>query len=150
MSAIALPPGGGRGFGPAHAKVEFGESEDFAVFESVLPPDWAGPPPHLHRAYDEAFYVVDGSVAFTLDGGTATCPAGSFVFVPRGAAHGFANPAPAPATILVIASPGAIRLVESIYQVAEQADPPDPDAMAALYAEHRSEILPPAAARARP
>jgi mannose-6-phosphate isomerase-like protein (cupin superfamily) len=145
MSATALPPGGGRTFGPGiHAKVEFGESDDFAVFESVLPPDWAGPPPHLHRAYDEAFYVIDGSVAFTLDGRTTDCPAGSFVFVPRGAAHGFANPVPAPAKILVIASPGAIRLVESIYQLMEQGGPPDLNAMAALYADHQSEILAPA------
>lgn len=144
MSATTLPPGGGRSFGPALAKVEFGQSEDFAVFESVLPPAWAGPPPHLHRAYDEAFYVVDGSVAFTLDGRTTDCPAGSFVFVPRGTGHGFANPVPAPARILVIASPGAIRLVEGFHQLMEQDDPPDPEAVAALYSDHRSEIWPPA------
>ena len=107
MSAYALPPGGGRIFGPGiQAKVEYDQSDDFAVFESALPPAWDGPPPHLHRAYDEAFYVIDGSVAFSLDGTTTDCPAGSFVFVPRGAAHGFGNPTPVPARILVITSPG--------------------------------------------
>lgn len=150
MSATALPPGGGRTFGPGiSAKVEFGQSDDFAIFESAVPPEWAGPPPHLHQTYDEAFYVIDGSVAFTLDGRTTDCPAGSFVFVPRGATHGFGNPLPTPAKILVITSPGAIRLVESIYQLMEQGDPPDPKAMAALYADHQSELLAPTGAQVR-
>jgi hypothetical protein len=73
---------------------------------------------------------------------TRDCPTGSFVFVPRGAAHGFANLATAPARILVITSPGAIRLVESIYQELGRGAQPDPAAMAALYARFGSEILP--------
>jgi len=142
MSVHVLPPGGGRSFGPGIlTKVEYGESEDFAAFESELPPSWDGPPPHVHRSYDEAFYVLDGSIAFLCDGTTRDCPTGSFVFVPRGAAHGFSNPAPTPARILVITSPGAIRLVESIYEELERGGQPDPTAMAALYARFDSEIL---------
>ena len=142
MSAHVLPHGGGRTFGPGiNVKVEYGQSPDFAAFESELPPAWDGPPPHLHRVYDEAFYVIAGSVAFSLDGDTRDCPAGSFVFVPRGAAHGFDNPAGEPARILVITSPGAIQLVEAIYDVMSHEGPPDLEAMAALYASHQSEIL---------
>jgi quercetin dioxygenase-like cupin family protein len=142
MSVHVLPPGGGRSFGPGiRAKIEYGQSEDFAAFESELPPTWDGPPPHVHRSYDEAFYVLDGSVAFFCDGTVRDCSTGSFVFVPRGAAHGFSNPAPAPARILVITSPGAIRLVESIYEAMGRSDPPDPAAIAALYAQFDSEIL---------
>src|SRR6266542_4092243 len=69
MSGYVLPPGGGRSFGPGiSVKVEHGVSPSFAVFESVVPPLWPGPGPHLHREYDEAVHVLDGTVAFTLDG----------------------------------------------------------------------------------
>src|SRR3954465_8016157 len=77
MSAHVLPSGGGRSFGPdINVKVEYGQSDPFAPFESQLPPAWNGPPPHRHRIYDEAFYVIDGTVAFSLNGDTRDCPAG--------------------------------------------------------------------------
>ena len=143
MSVHILPPGGGRSFGPGiRTKIEYGQSDDFAAFESELPPRWVGPPPHVHRIYDEAFYVLDGSVAFFGNGAVRDCPVGSFVFVPRGTAHGFGNPAPAPARILVITSPGAIRLVESVYEELARNGPPDAAVIAALYARFDSEILP--------
>jgi mannose-6-phosphate isomerase-like protein (cupin superfamily) len=144
MSAYILPPGAGRSFGPGiRTKIEYGQSDDFAAFESELPPKWEGPPPHVHHSCDEAFYVLDGSVAFFGNGMIRDCPAGSFVFVPRGTVHGFGNPAPAPARILVITSPDAIRLVESIYEELGREGLPDPASMAALYARFDSEILPP-------
>jgi mannose-6-phosphate isomerase-like protein (cupin superfamily) len=121
-------------------EVEAGQSEDFAAFESDLPPAWDGPPPHVHRTYDEAFYVVSGSVAFSLDGAERQCPPGSFVFVPRGSVHGFGNPSEDVVKILVITSPGAIRLVESIYDMLGAGGEPDFAAMASLYADHESEI----------
>jgi uncharacterized cupin superfamily protein len=69
ISGYVVPPGNGRSFGPGiSVKVEPGASPDFAVFESVVPPLWPGPGPHRHRAYDEAVYVLDGTIVFTLDG----------------------------------------------------------------------------------
>lgn len=144
MSTHALAPGAGRSFGPGiNVKVELGDSADFAMFESALPPAFDGPPPHVHRVYDEAFYVLDGSVAFSLDGHTTDRPAGSCVFIPRGVPHGFDNPGDTPAKILVITTPGAIALVEDIYRLMGGDGPPDPAAMAALYARHQSEIAVP-------
>lgn len=144
MSALALPPGGGRVIPQGIAiKVDHGQSEDFALFESDLPPGWDGPPPHLHRVYDEAFYVLDGTVAFSLDGVSAEHGVGSFVFVPRGIPHGFANPSDAPARVLVITTPGALSLVENICHLLDGGGAPDPGAMAALYRTHHSEILAP-------
>ena len=142
MSAQVLPNGGGRSFAPGiNVKVEYGQSAGFAAFESELPPTWNGPLPHVHRAYDEAFYVIDGTVAFSLDGDTRECPAGSFVFIPRDVAHGFDNLSDAAAKILVITSPGAIRLVEDVYDLLGRDGPPNLEAMTAVYARHRSEIV---------
>jgi oxalate decarboxylase/phosphoglucose isomerase-like protein (cupin superfamily) len=133
--------------------VEYGASPSFAVIESVIPPFWPGPGPglHLHRAYDEAVYVLEGAVTFTLDGVEHTCPAGSFVFMPRGISHGSSNPSAAPARILPVVTPDAIRLVEELFhlervgQVEVEAGlehaAVDPAAVAALYARYDSDLV---------
>lgn len=142
MSVQTLPPDSGRRFGPGiTVKVDSGQSRDFIAFESELPPGWAGVPPHVHEAYDEAFYVLDGSVTFAVDGTAREWLAGSFVFVPRGAAHGFANPGASTAKVLIVATPGALQLVEEIYQLMDEHESFDIDQMMALYARHHSQIL---------
>jgi quercetin dioxygenase-like cupin family protein len=47
-----------------------------------------GPPPHSH-AWDEAFFVLKGSVEFTCDGKVEVCDQGTLVFVPGGTIHSF-------------------------------------------------------------
>ncbi|MCW8906088.1 MAG: cupin domain-containing protein [Sedimenticola sp.] len=47
-----------------------------------------GPPPHRH-AWDESFYVLNGSVEFNCDGVTEICPAGTLVHVPANTLHAF-------------------------------------------------------------
>jgi Cupin domain len=94
---------------------------------------------------------VEGTVTFTLDGVEQVCPAGSCVFMPRGVRHGFANPSAAPARILPMVTPDAIRLVEELFQLERvgQADVAaglehaavDPAAVAALYARYDSELV---------
>jgi quercetin dioxygenase-like cupin family protein len=125
------------------AKLEHGAGRSFAVFESEHLPGSPGPPLHVHRAYDEAFYVVSGAMDFSVDGNTDNCPAGSFVWVPRGAAHRFRNTSDEPAKFLVIMTPEAILLIEEFVAMAGKG-PPDPAAAQALFARYNSEILPPA------
>ncbi len=122
-------------------KVEYGASPSFAAFESELPASWEGPPPHVHRSQDEAFYVLDGAVNFWLDGRSQLCPVGSFIFVPRGSSHGFGT-TNAAARILVVVTPDAIRLVEGVYQLSTGNTPPAPEAVAAVYEQYDSEVLP--------
>jgi quercetin dioxygenase-like cupin family protein len=152
MAGYVVPPGGGRSFGPGiGVKVEHDASPSFAVMESTLPPAWPGPGTHLHRAYDEAVYVLDGTATFTLDGREHVCPSGSFVYIPRGASHGFSNPSADPARILVVATPDALRLVEELFQLERAGQvgveaglehaAVDPAAVAALYARYDSELI---------
>ncbi|MEO6207437.1 MAG: cupin domain-containing protein, partial [Candidatus Limnocylindrales bacterium] len=47
------------------------------------------PPLHIHRDAAEAFYVLEGEYIIFLDGREASCPAGSFIFIPAGIPHGF-------------------------------------------------------------
>jgi mannose-6-phosphate isomerase-like protein (cupin superfamily) len=59
-----------------------------SVLEASEPPGF-GPPVHVHDDAAEAFYVLDGEYVMSLDGDEFRCPAGSFVFIPAGAPHGF-------------------------------------------------------------
>ena len=67
--AVMLNPGEGRRFwtGLSHGavKAESG-SADFSVFESSPPPGAPGAPPHVHHSYDEAWFVIEGTVEFVL------------------------------------------------------------------------------------
>ena len=59
-----------------------------SVIENEEPPGF-GPPIHVHHDCAEAFYVLEGEYVMTLEDRELVCPAGSFIFVPRGTRHGF-------------------------------------------------------------
>jgi mannose-6-phosphate isomerase-like protein (cupin superfamily) len=60
--------------------------------EITLAPHTGGPPQHRHAAHDEGFYVVSGTARFTVGETTYDAAAGTFVMIPPGAPHTFANP----------------------------------------------------------
>ncbi len=65
-----------------------------------------GPPPHVHREHEEAFYILDGQVTFKLGAETAVAPRGTLVVVPRGTSHAFR--AEDGSRLLVFAIPGGL------------------------------------------
>ena len=76
----------------------------------VTVPVGHGIPPHRHSREDECFYVLDGSIRFEGEDcpdGAMVLSAGGFFFGPRGRVHGFSNPGPAPAKLLVVSLPGS-------------------------------------------
>lgn len=78
----------------------------FSLHERRVPAGGRRPPPHTHPDRVEAFWVLDGSAEFELDGVVSVCEAGSFVLVPGGVAHTFGAPADAEAHVLVLHAPG--------------------------------------------
>ncbi len=88
-------------------KVTGAETGDaFALVEVTVPPHFCGSSFHLHRQTTEAFYVVRGMLAFTLDQETIIIRQGSFILVQPGAIHRFWNPTAAPAAYLAFVAPG--------------------------------------------
>lgn len=59
-----------------------------SVLEAEEPPGF-GPPVHVHHDAAEAFYVLEGEYVMYLEDREVVCPAGSFIFIPWGARHGF-------------------------------------------------------------
>jgi quercetin dioxygenase-like cupin family protein len=141
--SVVLAPGAGRdiSLGPGGTVTLKAVAADsggtLSVYEAVLPPATAGPPRHLHRSWDEAFYVLEGEMTFLIDGRTHTAPAGSFVFVPRGILHTFWNASDAPTKQLTIFTPAGIEAYfEEVTQVLTDGGEEALAAAAALMAKH--------------
>lgn len=60
----------------------------FSLAEQLLP-QGSAPPVHRHSREDEAWIVLEGEVAFFLDGQEYVAGAGTYAFGPRGRAHTF-------------------------------------------------------------
>ncbi|MFF3641700.1 cupin domain-containing protein [Streptomyces sp. NPDC002564] len=75
------------------------------IAESVLAPHTPGPPQHRHAQHDEGFYVISGSVRFTVGETDHDAAAGTLVMVPTGAPHTFANVTDRPAVMLSTFTP---------------------------------------------
>jgi quercetin dioxygenase-like cupin family protein len=80
----------------------------FSVVEGTSAPG-TFVPPHLHLRQDEMFYVLEGTYEFELEGRNVAAPAGTFVHVPRGTMHGFANRSDRPARIANYHTPGGFE-----------------------------------------
>jgi mannose-6-phosphate isomerase-like protein (cupin superfamily) len=78
----------------------------YALLEFAIPPGGTGSPLHYHVATEEAFYLVEGELSFTLGDRTSPLASGEIVFVPRGVAHTFMNTGNIPAHLLIAVSPG--------------------------------------------
>jgi mannose-6-phosphate isomerase-like protein (cupin superfamily) len=92
---------------------------------------------HVHDQLDHAIYVLEGTVVFTLEQRQLTAPAGSFILIPHGTAHTFANPSDTVARFVEVDAPaGFERYFERLAEAVPAGSQIDPATMAALQAEH--------------
>ena len=75
----------------------------WSLMETVLAEN-AGPPLHDHP-WDEAYYVVEGEVRFTLGERELTVKSGDFIYAPAGTLHAFQGASAKPARVLVFDAP---------------------------------------------
>jgi mannose-6-phosphate isomerase-like protein (cupin superfamily) len=68
-------------------------------------PGHTGPEPRVHDDEDDAFYVLDDEMTFMVDGTTVAAGAGTFVLVPPGVEHTFANRTERPVRMLNLHAP---------------------------------------------
>lgn len=83
-----------------------GTAGRLGVVEIALKPGSGGPPQHIHRAHDETFFVLSGTVRFTSAAEHADVASGSLLTAPVGVPHTFGNADPdEPALMLCTVSP---------------------------------------------
>ena len=87
------------------------ESTDgaFGLYRWNMGPRAGGPEPHFHRTISESFYILSGDVRIHDGNGWVDARSGDFIHVPPGGIHGFRNEADAPASMLLLFTPGAPR-----------------------------------------
>lgn len=109
--AIVLRPGEGRALDLGNFVMSLKASgEDtggaFSLLEAAEPAGF-GPPMHIHHDCAEAFFVIDGLYRIFVEDDEFDCPAGSFIFIPRGLRHGF-RVGPLPSRKLNLYAPAAM------------------------------------------
>lgn len=120
----------------------------FGLIEHLtIPPGWASPY-HVHHLEDEAFYILEGEVAFVCDGKWLKAGPGAYVFGPREIPHGFKIAGAAPARMLILCAPSGFE--HFILEMSEPAtDPtlppsaPDLGKLMAVAAKYKIDILGP-------
>jgi len=129
--SVVLGPGEGKTVPVPGHKITYkvvGADTDgaYSLLEVELVGD--GPPLHIHKTEDEAFYVLEGEVKFLLGETTSIAKAGSLVLVPRGTVHGWCRAGQEPAKILSIISPPGF---EQFFDEAVDLDVTDTEAFVA-------------------
>jgi mannose-6-phosphate isomerase-like protein (cupin superfamily) len=120
----------------------------FGLIEQLsMPPGFASPY-HVHHREDEAFYVLEGEVAFVCGGTWMTAGPGTYVFGPRNIPHGFEVQGTVPARMLLLCAPAGFEQFVLDLSEPEPAPgvapaPPDITKLVAAAAKYGVDILGP-------
>jgi mannose-6-phosphate isomerase-like protein (cupin superfamily) len=79
---------------------------ELCVFAFDADPGYTGPGPHFHEQHVDAFYVLEGELAFELDGERVPAPAGTWVAATQGVVHTFRNARDEPVRFVNVHAPG--------------------------------------------
>jgi quercetin dioxygenase-like cupin family protein len=110
------------------------------IGEITLPPHTPGPPQHRHASHDEGFYVVAGTVRFTVGETGYDAPPGTLVMIPPGAPHTFANASGEPAVLLNTFTPDRyVQYFRDLGAMAAAGEPPTGEKIAAVMRAYATE-----------
>jgi mannose-6-phosphate isomerase-like protein (cupin superfamily) len=141
-----VPPDGGRTipYGAQVLRFLSDQLDGFALADVVVPARFGGPIPHAHHDFDEALYILDGTLMVTEGHEEIEAGPGSFFLAPRGLRHAFRNPTDNPVRVLGLWSPGpaGLAFMEDVAAALPTAGPPDRAVMAEVYRRHHSDLLP--------
>jgi len=128
VKSVVLNPGEGKMIPvPGHKITHKVSGEDtngaYSLMEVELNGD--GPPQHIHKNEDEAFYVLEGEVKFLLGEHASIAKAGTFVRIPRGTRHAFCRVEKKNAKLLAMFTPAGF---EKFFDEAVDLDVTDTEA----------------------
>ena len=108
--AVVVEPGEGKRVGNVEFLAESADTDRFNVAIVEKTPRSEGPPLHTHENEDDSFYVLEGEMTFLVEDERLTAGPGTFVLVPPGVLHTFANESDAPARMLNVHAPAGFDL----------------------------------------
>ena len=111
--AVVVHSGEGHHVGNVEFLARSVDTDRFNLAIVTIAAQRPGPEPHAHESEDDSFYMLDGELVFTVDGEEVTAGAGTFVLVPPGVEHTFANHSDEPARFVNVHAPaGFDRRIE--------------------------------------
>lgn len=123
----------------------------YCLVEAMVP-EGRGAPPNHHAGETEAFHVLEGEIAFEVEGRRFIAGPGDHVAIPDGAVHAFKGVS-ARSRVLILNAPGLMHdafftgvgqpLPEGATEPLPPAGPPDVEALVALAASTGMTILVP-------
>jgi mannose-6-phosphate isomerase-like protein (cupin superfamily) len=112
-------------------------SHRLGIAEITIAPHTGGPPQHRHAQHDEGFYVLAGTVRFTVGDQSHDVPARTLVMVPPGAPHTFANPGDVPAVMLNTFTPDLyVQYFRDLRDLVASGQPLTPGAVTGVMARY--------------
>jgi len=103
--AIVVRPGEGRRVGNVEFLARSDDTPRFNLAVITLEPYGEGPGMHAHPDEDDAFYMLEGELVFSVDGEDLLAGPGTFVLVPPGVPHSFDNRTAQPTRFVNVHAP---------------------------------------------
>ncbi len=113
----------------------------FSLLLTQAEPPGFGPPLHRHHDADEAFFVLAGEYIMDLGDRRERCPAGTFVYLPRGQAHTFEVVSTEPGRKLNLFTPSAMVGFFEDLAAAEADGAATRDVLGQIAERHGVEVL---------
>lgn len=108
--AVIVLPGEGQRVGNVEFLARSADTPRFNLGIVTVEARRKGPPLHVHDDEDDSFYVLEGEVTFTLGDEDVVAGPGTFVLVPPGVEHTFANRSETRARFLNVHAPAGFDL----------------------------------------
>lgn len=116
---------------------------EFGLYRWDMGPQPAGPAAHFHKSISESFFILSGTVRLFNGESWIDASTGDFLYVPQGGIHAFRNESGAPASMLLLFTPGAPRepYFETLAEVAATGRGLSAEELADLYVQHDTYML---------
>ena len=111
--------------------------EQSSTEEILVPPQFEGPPAHIHRRTSHSWFVTEGQMRLTVQGESRDISPGGFVYVPAGSGHTFANPTGEPAAMVQFTTPGGFdRYLSELSEAFPEGSEMNPELVIEIMARH--------------
>jgi quercetin dioxygenase-like cupin family protein len=107
---VVVRPGDGYRIGNVEFLARSSDTPRFNLSIVTIQPRGEGPGTHVHTDEDDSFYMLEGELVFTVEDEEIVAGPGTFVLVPPGLVHGFANRTDAVARFLNLHAPAGFDL----------------------------------------
>jgi uncharacterized cupin superfamily protein len=140
LEALIRDPGSGDTLSLHGTKIRIlstaAESVGASTFEFLAVPGW-DTGSHMHSTVEEQFYVLEGEMEIRAGDRLVVARPGTFVDVPAGVVHAFANRGKTLARMLLVCTPpGHERYFAELAAILARDGAPDPDEIANLRARY--------------